>query len=81
MDDLAIARALRVLAVVLWIGGVAFVTLVLLPSIRRRQNGAALDLFKALESPFYTTLIAGLTGFNMVHRPDVWDRFDDPAWC
>ena len=35
MDDLALARSLHVVAVVLWIGGVGFVTTVLLPAIRR----------------------------------------------
>lgn len=35
MDGITIARAIHVLAVLLWIGGVAFVTLVLMPSIRR----------------------------------------------
>ena len=35
MDDLAIARALHVLAVVHWIGGVSMVTLVLLPAVAR----------------------------------------------
>jgi len=34
MDDLAVARALHVLAVVIWIGGVAMVTMVVLPSVR-----------------------------------------------
>ena len=33
MDDFIIARALHVLAVLMWIGGVAFVTMVLFPSI------------------------------------------------
>jgi uncharacterized membrane protein len=31
MDDLTIARAIHVVGVVFWIGGVAFVTTVLLP--------------------------------------------------
>ena len=31
MDDVTVARALHVLAVVHWIGGVAIVTLVILP--------------------------------------------------
>jgi uncharacterized membrane protein len=35
MDDGTVARALHVIFVVLWIGGVAFVTTVLLPAIRR----------------------------------------------
>jgi uncharacterized membrane protein len=85
MDDLAIARALHVIAVVMWIGGVAFVTMVLLPSIRRREGAGSHELFEALESPFarqarVTTLIAGLTGFYMVWRLDAWDRFMDPAY-
>ncbi len=35
MYDLAIARILHILGVVLWIGGVAFVTTVLLPTVKQ----------------------------------------------
>jgi uncharacterized membrane protein len=35
MDDVLIARALHVLAVVIWIGGVAMVTTVVLPAVRQ----------------------------------------------
>jgi uncharacterized membrane protein len=35
MDELVIARAIHIVGVVLWIGGVAFVTTVLLPGVRR----------------------------------------------
>jgi len=35
MDDVTVARALHVLSIVLWIGGVGFVTTVLLPGVRR----------------------------------------------
>ena len=85
MDDLGIARALHVIAVVMWIGGVAFVTMVLLPSIRRRGGADGHALFEALESPFarqarVTTLIAGLTGLYMIWRLDIWDRFVEPAY-
>ena len=38
MDDIALARALHVLAVVHWIGGVAFVTLVVLPLAALRPS-------------------------------------------
>ena len=38
MDPAIVARALHVLGVVLWIGGVAFVTTVLLPSVRRLKS-------------------------------------------
>jgi len=34
VDDVTIARGVHVLSVVLWIGGVAFVTTVLLPAVR-----------------------------------------------
>ncbi len=80
MDDVAIARALHVLSVVLWIGGVAFVTTVLLPALRGRPADERLDAFDALERRFsrqarITTLLAGATGFYMVARLDLWDRF------
>ena len=81
MDEVAIARALHVFAVVLWIGGVGFVTTVLLPAIRRlRVPDERLALFDAIERRFawqarIMTLITGLTGLDMVIRLDLWDRF------
>ncbi len=68
MDLLAIARALHVLAVVLWIGGVGFVTTVMLPGVRRLKTPAErVAFFDAIERRFAwqaraTTLLAGLTG-------------------
>ncbi len=86
MDDLALARALHVLAIVHWIGGLAFVTLVVLPS-RGKLDGAGrrLAAFEAVEGRFssqakVSVTLAGLTGFYMAHRMDVWDRFADPAY-
>lgn len=81
MDEVAIARALHVFAIVLWIGGVAFVTTVLLPAVRRlRAPEERLALFDAIERRFawqarLTTLLAGLSGLDMVIRLDLWDRF------
>ncbi len=81
MDDLAIARALHVLAVVLWIGGVGFVTTVLFPAIRRtRDPEQRFAAFESFERAFAwqaraTTLLAGLTGFYMTGRFHLWDRF------
>ena len=86
MDDLAIARALHVLSVVLWIGGVGFVTTVLLPAVQRSiRPEERLAFFDAIERRFAwqargTTLIAGLTGFYMVDRFDLWDRFLSPSF-
>ena len=45
MDDVTIARAFHVLAVVLWIGGVAFVTTVLLPAVREAKASAERVVF------------------------------------
>ena len=86
MDQLAIARALHVLAVVLWIGGVGFVTTVLLPAIRRLKTPTErVAFFDAVERQFAwqaraTTLLAGLTGFYMTTRLDLWSRFHSAAY-
>ena len=78
-DDIIIARALHVLAVAHWIGGVAFVTLIVLPLARSRGS---LDLFDAVERRFaaqvrYSIPLAGATGLWMTWRLDLWDRFGD----
>lgn len=86
MDDVTIARALHVLAIVHWIGGVSFVTLVLLPGIiRSTRAGERLILFETMEQRFavqarISTLTAGATGFYMTYRLDAWDRFTDPTY-
>lgn len=85
MDDVAVARALHVLAVVHWIGGVSLVTLVLLPGITRNVPSAErLPLFEMIEGRFawqarFSTVIAGVTGFYMTHEMAAWDRFVDPS--
>lgn len=86
MDDLAAARALHVLAVLLWIGGVAFVTLVVMPAIRREHPSAErLAAFHRIERGFAPqariwVLLAGASGFWMMHRAALWDRFADPRF-
>ena len=86
MDDVTIARALHVLFVVLWIGGVAFVTTVLLPTIRRlKVPHERMELFDQIETRFaaqarISTAIVGLTGFYMLYRFDLWDRFRYAAY-
>ena len=81
MDDVAITRALHVLGVVIWIGGVAMVTMVLLPAIRRGDLGPnRLQVFEAIERQFVwharlATIVVGLTGFYMTQRLELWDRF------
>ena len=81
MNDLIIMRALHVFAVVIWIGGVSMMTTVMLPALRRGSLGDdALEAFEAIERRFVwqargTVLLVGLTGFYMVWRLDLWDRF------
>ncbi|GAA4772169.1 hypothetical protein GCM10023219_19030 [Stakelama sediminis] len=84
MDDVTIVRALHVLAVLLWIGGVAFVTLVVMPSIRAENlPEKRLEAFHRLEGRFAPqariwVLLAGASGFWMVYRWQMWGRFTDP---
>ena len=40
MDDLALARAVHVIAVMFWIGGVGFVTWVVMPALRASEHPA-----------------------------------------
>ncbi|MFO1046669.1 MAG: hypothetical protein U1E52_02020 [Geminicoccaceae bacterium] len=86
MDDVTLARALHVLAVVHWIGGVAMVTLVVLPAVRRlAEPKDQLALFEAVERRFaaqarWSVLLAGLTGFWMTWRLDAWWRFASPGY-
>ena len=81
LSDIVLARVMHVLAVVLWIGGVGMVTTVLLPSIRRSYPPAQrFAVFHALETRFacqarITTALTGLSGFYMVWRLDLWERF------
>ena len=78
---MTIARAVHVIAVVLWIGGVGFVTTVLLPAIRSLEvPGERLACFDRFERGFswqarITTGPTGLSGLYMLIRFDLWDRF------
>ncbi|WP_432474043.1 hypothetical protein [Amphritea sp. HPY] len=80
------ARALHVLAVVLWIGGVAFVTTVLLSAVKQLAGKEQrLELFETLEGRFalqakITTLVTGLSGFYMLYYLDAWERYLQPQF-
>jgi uncharacterized membrane protein len=83
LEDYFLARALHVAAVVLWIGGVAFVTAVLLPAVKRmREPAERVAFFERVEAGFarqarVTTLLTGLSGFYLVHTLGAWNRFAD----
>src|SRR5271165_3692123 len=85
IDDIESARALHVVFVAHWIGGVGFVTLVALPLARAygdAEKGWA--LFEAIEARFaaqvrFSIPLAGATGLWMVWRLDLWGLFAEPA--
>jgi uncharacterized membrane protein len=85
MDDATLARAIHVAAVVHWIGGVWFVTLVILPAVRRFAEPARrVAFFEEVEGRFafqarISTLVAGLSGFFLTWRMEAFDRFLDPG--
>jgi uncharacterized membrane protein len=86
LEGFAIARAIHVLGVVLWIGGVAMVTTVILPSVRRfKTHEEQLLFFELVEGRFakqakITTLITGLSGFHLMGVLHAWHRYTDPAF-
>ncbi len=78
---LVIARAVHVIGVVLWIGGVAFVTTVLIPSLRKMPDEEKrYELFEKLEESFgfqakIVTLLTALSGAYMLHVLKAWNRY------
>jgi uncharacterized membrane protein len=82
MEAWGLARALHVIGVVFWIGGVAMVATTLLPSLVRLDDSNALALFERVERRFarqsrWTTAIVGVTGFYLVYALDLWPRFGE----
>jgi uncharacterized membrane protein len=81
-----IARALHVIGVVLWIGGLAMVTTVLLPAAAKLGEGQdPLAFFERVEHGFgrqarWTTALVGLSGFYLVAALDLWQRFADARY-
>jgi uncharacterized membrane protein len=85
MDDVTIARAIHVVAVVHWIGGVVFVTTVVLPAVSAMaEPKRRLEMFEAIERRFsgqvkVSVPLAGLSGAYMAERLDIWSRFVTPG--
>jgi len=85
MPDVAAALAVHVLAVLWWIGGLAFVTAVFLPSLRAGQQGDALAALHAIENRFepqarIAVLLVGLSGIYMLFRLRLWSWFAEPRF-
>jgi uncharacterized membrane protein len=78
-------RAIHVVAVVVWIGGVWLVTTVLLPAMQRKRPEEWLGEFDAIEQRFapqvrIAVLLVLLSGLYMLYAYDLWDRFADVSY-
>ncbi len=86
MELFTLARIFHVLAVVLWIGGVAMVTTVIIPSIKKLTKPEdRYQTFERIEGKFafqakITTLITAISGFYMVYYLNAWDRYLSPKF-
>ncbi|MGH7932433.1 MAG: hypothetical protein ACREQN_04610 [Candidatus Binataceae bacterium] len=75
------ALVLHVLAVVVWIGGIAAVATVMFPAMRGADSvERKISLFHQVERRFrpqarIAWLLVGLSGFYMVYVLDAWTRF------
>jgi uncharacterized membrane protein len=81
LDNFTFARVIHVIAVVLWIGGVAMVTTVIIPAIKNlKSKEEQLKTFEQIEGRFalqakITTLLTGLSGFYMLYVLDGWGKY------
>lgn len=81
--EITIARILHILGVVIWIGGVAMVTLVILPAVKRmKSKEEQLHSFEQIEGRFaniakFATVVTGLSGLYMILELNAWYRFLD----
>jgi uncharacterized membrane protein len=86
LDDFTVARAVHILALVHWIGGVAVVTTIVLPHARSMPDAfSALSVFENFERRFaaqarVSILFAGLSGFYMLYKLQAWMSLLDPAY-
>lgn len=82
MDWGIVARIVHLLAVVVWIGGVWFVTTITLPAMRKKSPQQWLEGFNEVERSFapqarIAVLLVLLSGLYMLYRYDLWNRFAD----
>jgi uncharacterized membrane protein len=81
MSDAAVlARVLHVIGVVVWIGGVSFVTAVLIPACAALPPAEGPQQFERLERRFAwiaraMVLLVGASGFYMLAKLDLWPLF------
>ena len=83
MEVFALARVIYVLAVIIWIGGVAMVTVVIIPAVKRMKGkDEQVVTFEIIEGHFANfakgaTLLTAASGFYMLEALDAWGRYFD----
>ena len=83
MSLLVFARAIHVICVVLWIGGVAFITTIVIPALRRTPDPQQRwELFEKFEKRFafqakFVTVAAVISGVTMIVVLNAWQRYLD----
>lgn len=83
MEYFSLARVIHVLAVVVWIGGVAMVTTVIIPAVKKfKSKEEQIETFERIEGRFalqakITTVLTALSGFYMLEVLNAWDRLLD----
>jgi uncharacterized membrane protein len=78
----SLARAIHVLSVVVWIGGVSLVTTALLPALKRKPPEEWMHDFNEIERRFapqarIAVLLVLLSGLYLLYTHDLWNRFAD----
>jgi uncharacterized membrane protein len=78
----SLARAIHILSVVVWIGGVSLITTVLLPAIKQKPPEQWRGDFDEIERRFapqaqVAVLLVLLSGLYMLYAYNLWDRFTD----
>ena len=83
MEYFTLARVIHILAVILWIGGVAMVTTVIIPAVKSMKSKEdKIETFEKIEGRFaiqakITTLITALSGFYMLYEMNAWGHYLD----
>jgi len=85
VNGVVLARALHVLGVVIWVGGVAMVAMVILPAQHNVEvPERRVQRFEAIEGRFTwiaraATLVVGGSGFYLLHAMAAWGLFARPS--
>lgn len=86
METLILARIIHMVCVVFWIGGVAMVTTVMIPSLKAMDSESEpFKLFHIYEKRFarqarVTTFLTGSSGLYMLIATDAWSNFHNPSF-